>query len=120
MIQEAFAQLGHTAFLIGGQEQELAIIQEAFAQLGHTAFLDPAHANWFEGMGEHLLAAVVRDGQGHAVRCKPDGKGDGDSNGGGTGFGSGGGEGGEYNGGGTSCGGGYGNGNGDGSGRRRR
>jgi hypothetical protein len=44
------------------------MIQEAFAQWGHTAFLDPVLADWLEEQGEQLLAEAVRVEQSCAVR----------------------------------------------------
>jgi hypothetical protein len=51
------------------------MIQQAFDQWGHIAFLDPVLADWLEEQGDYLLAEVVRAEQswviGHSAR--PDG-----------------------------------------------
>jgi hypothetical protein len=73
------------------------MIQEAFAQWGHIAFLDPVLADWLEEQGEQLFAETVRAEQGYAVRYSfggdgrgyGSGYGDGCAHGNGTGYGGG-------------------------------
>jgi hypothetical protein len=44
------------------------MVQDAFDQWGHTAFLDPVLADWLEEQGEQLLAEAVRAEQGCRIK----------------------------------------------------